>query len=53
MMITMNHNILRDLASNYIDNLISEETNKLIEEHLKECNECREYLVQRKEDFSL
>ena len=49
----MNHNVFRDLAPSYIDNLTSEETNKLIEEHLKECNECREYLDQMKEDFLL
>ncbi|MGO1470546.1 MAG: zf-HC2 domain-containing protein [Tissierella sp.] len=49
----MNHNVFRDLAPTYIDNLTSEETNKLIEEHLKDCKECREYLDQMKEDVLL
>lgn len=32
--------IIKDLLPNYVDNLISEETKKFIESHLKECKEC-------------
>ena len=33
--------IVQDLLPNYIENLTNEETNKFIDEHLKECNECQ------------
>lgn len=43
--------VIRDLFPSYIDGLTSEESNELIEEHLKECRECREYLDDMKEDI--
>lgn len=49
----MNHSVFRDLAPNYIDNLTSEETNRLIEEHLKQCEDCRKYLDEMREDLLL
>ena len=33
--------IVQDLLPNYIENLTNEETNRFIEEHLKECPECQ------------
>lgn len=33
--------VIHDLLSCYIDNTCSEETRKLVDEHLKECEECR------------
>ena len=33
--------IIQDLLPNYIERLTNEETNHFIEEHLKECTECR------------
>lgn len=33
--------VIKDLLPNYIDDLNSEETNAVIEEHLKTCNDCR------------
>ena len=36
--------VIRDLLPSYIDGLTSETTNRLIEEHLKECEACREVL---------
>lgn len=36
--------IIRDLLPSYIDGLTSTESNEMIEEHLQECAECREYL---------
>lgn len=37
-------NIVQDLLPNYIENLTNEETNKFINEHLKECSECNQIL---------
>ncbi len=36
--------IIQDLLPNYIDKLTSEETNKFVEEHLKNCEECKKIL---------
>ncbi len=45
--------IIRDLLPGYIDGLTSETSNAAIEEHLKECEECRKYLeVMKKEIVS-
>ena len=44
--------IIRDLFPSYIDGLTSRESNELIEEHLEECGECREYLDEMKEDIA-
>lgn len=49
----MNHNVFKDLVPNYIDNLTSEETNKLMEKHLMECKDCRDFLDAMREDLSL
>ena len=38
-----NCNVIRDLLPLYIDKISSEETNKLIEEHFEECEECKKY----------
>jgi len=37
-------NVIRDLLPNYCDKISSEETNKLVEEHLKNCFECNKVL---------
>ena len=44
---------MRDLFPSYIDGLTSRESNQLIEEHLGECRECREYLDEMKEDIAV
>lgn len=44
--------IIRDLFPSYIDGLTSEESNHAIEEHLRECTECREYLKGMKADLA-
>ena len=36
-----NCKIVQDLLPNYIEKLTTEETNQFIEEHLKECDECK------------
>lgn len=45
-----NCKIVQDLLPNYIENLIAQDTNLFVEEHLKECVECKEiYGNMRKE----
>lgn len=43
--------IVRDLLPIYIENLESEETKNYIEEHLKDCAECKEILNNMKSDY--
>ena len=45
--------IVQDLLPNYIENLTNEETNKFIDEHLKECNECQKIFENMKKDFKV
>lgn len=40
---------VKDLLPIYVDGMTSEESNKLVEEHIKDCNECRLVLEQMKE----
>ena len=42
--------IVQDLLPNYIENLTNEETNKFIDEHLKECNECQKIFENMKKE---
>lgn len=44
--------IVQDLLINYADNILNCETKKFVEEHLKNCNECKEYLQHIKEDLN-
>ena len=45
--------VVQDLLPNYIENLTSEETNKFIEEHLKNCPECQAMLENMKADIKI
>ncbi len=45
--------IIQDLLPNYIDGLANEETNKFIEEHLKECGECKQTLENMQKDLKV
>lgn len=47
----MNHEVFRDLAPIYIENLTSEETNRQMEKHMEQCTDCREYLKGMQEDL--
>ncbi|MGE7840105.1 zf-HC2 domain-containing protein [Lysinibacillus sp. NPDC093712] len=47
----MKHSVFKDLAPAYIDKLTSEETNELIEQHMDQCEECRNYLNKMKGDL--
>lgn len=48
-----NCKIVQDLLPNYIEKLTNEETNIFIEEHLKECEECRNILENMKIDLKV
>ena len=45
--------IVQDLLPNYIEKLTNEETNIFIEEHLKECDECKKILENMKKDIKI
>ncbi|MFJ7954329.1 zf-HC2 domain-containing protein [Lysinibacillus sp. NPDC096418] len=47
----MNHSVFRDLVPSYIENLTSEETNKQIENHMEQCENCRQYVKDMQEDL--
>ena len=46
-----NCKIVQDLLPNYIENLTNEETNRFIEEHLKECPECQKVLENMQKEI--
>ena len=48
-----NCNIIQDLLPNYIDSLTNEETNSYIEDHLKECSECKKTLEDMQKDLNI
>lgn len=48
----LNCEIIRDLLPSYIDGLTSQESKRLVEEHLESCAECREYLKEMQADLS-
>ena len=45
-------NIVKDLLPLYAEHMTSEDSNRMIEEHLKTCNECRQELerIQKEEN---
>lgn len=45
--------LVKDLLPNYIENMTSAETNKIIEEHLMTCSQCREALQEMKQELPL
>ncbi|WP_077601489.1 zf-HC2 domain-containing protein [Oceanobacillus sojae] len=47
----MDHNVFKDLVPSYIENLTSEETNRLMEKHMEQCAECREYFKEMQGDL--
>ena len=46
-------NIIRDLLPLYVDGVVSDDTSKLVESHLAECEECRKEAERIKEHLSL
>ena len=51
----MNNNrdckIVQDLLPNYIEKLTNIETNQFVEEHLKQCKECKEIVSNMEKDL--
>lgn len=45
--------IIQDLLPNYIEKLTNEETNNYIEEHLKECDECKKIFKNMQKDLNI
>lgn len=45
--------MVRDLLPNYIEELTSEKTNKVIEEHLENCKDCRKVYQSMKVDLNI
>lgn len=45
--------IINDLLPNYIDGIVSEETNELIKNHIKNCPKCKEQLILMNTDVKL
>ena len=45
-------NIIEDLLPLYIDDMVSEDSRQLVEEHLKECAACRKMLDEMKKEIS-
>lgn len=43
--------VIKDLLPLYVDDICSEKSKEIIEEHLLECGECRKYLDSLKEDI--
>ncbi|MBR6678345.1 MAG: zf-HC2 domain-containing protein, partial [Oscillospiraceae bacterium] len=41
--------IIKDLLPSYIDELTSEVSNEAVEQHLSECESCRSYYEQMKQ----
>lgn len=48
-----NCKIVQDLLPNYIEKLTNEESNNFIQEHLKECKECKRILEDMQKDLSV
>ena len=46
-------NIIRDILPLYLDGVVSDDTEKMVEEHLKECDQCRNEAVKLKQDVVL
>ncbi|MFD1168592.1 zf-HC2 domain-containing protein [Oceanobacillus caeni] len=47
----MNHDVFKDLVPSYMENLTSEETNRQMQKHMEQCDDCREYVKGMQEDF--
>lgn len=47
----MNHSVFKDLVPSYIEHLTSKETNQQMEQHMKQCEDCRQYVKDMQEDL--
>ena len=46
-------NIIKDILPLYLDGVVSDDTKKMVEEHLKECDQCRNEAMTLKQDVVL
>lgn len=46
-------NVIKDLLPLYIEKITSQDSNEIIEEHLKECESCKKYFVELKDESFL
>ena len=46
-----NCNVIQDILPLYLDNAVSEDTAKMVEEHLHTCKECMEYKKKMEADI--
>lgn len=46
-------NIIKDILPLYLDGVVSDDTKKMVEEHLKECDQCRNEAMKLKQDVVL
>lgn len=42
-------NVTKDLLASYLDGICSDESRELVEEHLRDCDSCRQFVAQFKE----
>ena len=45
--------MIRDLLPNYMENLTSKTTNKIVEDHLEKCDECKKEYMSMKENINI
>ena len=43
-------NVVRDLLPLYVDDVLSDDSRKLVEEHMRTCNKCRSYYDEMTDD---
>ena len=48
-----NCKIIRDLFPSYVDGLTNKDTNQYIEEHLKNCEDCKKILQNMKKELRI
>ena len=46
-------NIIEDLLPLYIDDMVSEDSRQLVEEHLKECTTCQKMMEEMKKEIKI
>ncbi|WP_297436938.1 zf-HC2 domain-containing protein [uncultured Clostridium sp.] len=46
-----NCNVIKDLISLYIDDLLSDDSKSMVDKHISECDECKKYLDNMSEDI--
>ena len=47
----VNCNVIKDIISLYIDNLLSDDSKSIVDKHISKCDECKKYLDVMSEDI--